>query len=79
MKDSFIRNNTDTFGAKVTAIVSLTQTEFDALPLKLNTTMYIVSPDPASVILQLVGLTQAEYDGLPVKDNQTAYLIEYAA
>lgn len=78
-KDSFIRNNTDTFGAKVTAIVSLTQTEFDALPLKLNTTMYVISADPASVILQLVGLTQAEYDGLPVKDIETAYLIEYAA
>lgn len=78
-KDSFIRNNTDVFGAKVTAIVSLTQAEFDGLALKLNTTMYIISPDPAAVILQLVGLTQAEYDGLAVKDDETAYLIEYAA
>ena len=78
-KDSFIRNNTDIFGAKVTAIVSLTQAEFDGLALKLNTTMYVISPDPAAVLLQLVGLTQAEYDGLAVKDDETAYLIEYAA
>ncbi len=79
IKDSFIRNNTDVFGAKVTAIVSLTQTEFDDLPLKLNTTMYVVSDDPTGVILQLVGLTQAEYDGLLDTDEETLYLIEYAA
>ncbi len=79
MKDSFIRNSSDTFGAKVTAIVSLTQTEFDDLPLKEITTMYVVSDDPTEVILQLVGLTQAEYDGLPAKDPETMYLIEYAA
>lgn len=75
MKDSFIRNSTDIFGEKVTEIVSLTQAEYDALPLKINTTLYVITAAPIAGILQVVSLTQAEYDALAVKDNQTLYLI----
>lgn len=75
IKDTFIRNSTDVFGDKVTEVVSLTQGQYDALALKISTTMYIITAVPVAGILQTVSLTQAEYDALSTKDNQTLYLI----
>ncbi len=77
IKDSFIRNSSDTFGTKTTALVSLTDEEFEDIPLKLNSTMYVTSDAPTEAILQIVGLTQEEYDSIPDPDAEVLFGIPY--
>ena len=78
MKDSYIRNESDVFGSKLNAMVSLNASDFQDIPLKLITTLYFVSKNPTGAMHQVVKLTQAEYDALGAnEDPQTVYVIPY--
>ena len=51
--------------------ISMTQAEYDALPVKDPDTLYVIS-GPGAVWLSM---TQAQYDALPVKDPDVLYVI----